>query len=183
MTRQERIVHELASPGSLFLVLTLPELRRQGMTYLSLYALLRTIERASDRSGDCYSESWLRSETGLEDYETSRACRLLAKGGLVTASKAKEDGRIRELKPTERGRRILDRIISEAGRRLWTGIHHPGRIRRLKEATAHLRKANRILHGPFQLSFFDRDLSLKDGTQGPRKRSRVQPSKTRSQAS
>ena len=171
MTRHERIVHELASPGSLFLVLTLPELRRQGLTYLSLYALLRTVDLASDGSGDRYSESWLRSETGLQDYETSRACTLLAKGGLVTVSKAKEDGRIRELKPTERGRRVLEKIMSAAGDRLWAGISPAGRIRRVKEATQHLRKANRILHGPLQLSFFDKDLFLTEKRKSPAKRS------------
>ena len=36
MTQAERIVWELAGFGNLFLVLTLPEIRREGMTYLSL---------------------------------------------------------------------------------------------------------------------------------------------------
>ena len=72
----------MACPVNFFLVLTQPELRRQGMSFLSLYALQRAVERAKDPDGP-YSEQWLRSETGLEDYETSRACTLLVRSGLV----------------------------------------------------------------------------------------------------
>jgi len=171
MTREERIARAMAIPGNFFLVLTLPELRHQGMGFLSLYALQRTVEVAKDGTrGPSYSEQWLRDETGLEDYETSRACTLLAKAGMVTVTKAKDDCRVRELKPTELGRRILDKIMYEAGRRLWEGIPTAGRIRRVKMATEHLRKANRILHGPLQLSFFDKDLFLDERSHVPKKR-------------
>jgi DNA-binding MarR family transcriptional regulator len=162
MTRQERIAHALAYSGSLFLVLTLPELRRQGLSYLALYALQRVVEVADEGAGTRYSEKWLRSETGLEDYETSRACTLLLKSDLITVRKDPRDRRVRELIPTARGRKLLNRILAEAGERLWEGIQTPGRTRRVKEVTGHLRKANRILHGDFQLSFFDKDLFTKD---------------------
>jgi DNA-binding MarR family transcriptional regulator len=181
VTRQERIIREMALPGNFFLVLTLPELRRHGISLLSLYALQRTLEVDGDRAnGYPYSEQWLRSETGLADYETSRACNLLARGGLVTVTKANDDRRVRDLKPTERGRRVLDRIMSEAGRRLWSGIQPAGRIRRVQEATEHLRKANRILHGPLQLTFFDKDLFLDGQKRNRKKRTSARPVRKRS---
>lgn len=158
MNRQERIAHALAHSGGLFLVLILPELRRQGMSHLSLYALQRTVEKADDGSGVRYSEQWLRRETGLKDYETSRACSLLLRSQLVTARKDPNDRRVREFLPTARGRKILNTVLEESGRRLWDGLQVQGRSRRVKEVTEHLRKANRILHGEFQLSFFDKDL-------------------------
>jgi DNA-binding MarR family transcriptional regulator len=172
MTRQERIVHATACSGNLFLLITLPELRRRGVTYLAFFALQRTIEVAPPGSGHssaAYSENDLRRETGLPDYETSRACSTLAKKGLVTLSKDEDDRRIRVLRPTDEGRRVLGEILSAAGRRLWAGIPSSGRIRRVREATAHLAQANSILRGTFQLSFFDKDL-VKD--QRVRKRAR-----------
>ena len=162
MTRQQRIAQALAHSGNLFLVLTIPELRFQGMSYLALYALERTVEKADDGSGVRYSEKWLRSETGLKAYETSRACTLLLRSDLVTARKDPDDRRVRELFPTARGRKLLNNILEKAGQRLWKGIQTRGRIRRVKEITEHLRAANRILHGGFQLSFFDKDLFPKD---------------------
>ncbi|HEV2132631.1 MAG TPA: MarR family winged helix-turn-helix transcriptional regulator [Terracidiphilus sp.] len=164
MTRQERIVDALATPGCLFLVLTAPELRRQGMTYLSLYALLRVVEKADQRPGQRYSEQWLRRETGREYYETSRACTLLLKSDLVIASPDPDDRRVREFVPTARGRLVLQAILSAAGRRLWDGIQPQGRTRQVKEVTGHLRSANRILRSDFQLSIFDKDLNLKEAT-------------------
>jgi DNA-binding MarR family transcriptional regulator len=172
MTKQERFVKAMATSGNLFLLITLPELRRQGMTYLSLYGLQRTVEIANRGSANRFSEYWLRSETGLADYETSRACSLLEKSGLVKVSKDAEDGRVRLLTPTPRGRRVLDKILSTAANRLWDGIQHPGRIRRMTEATEALRRANRILLGPLQLSFFDKDLFPKEPR---RNRSKKQP--------
>jgi len=53
----------MAPSGNLFLLLTLPEMRRQGLTYLAFYALQRTVDVGE------FSEYWLRRETGLEDYE------------------------------------------------------------------------------------------------------------------
>ena len=172
MTKQERLVKAMAISGNLFLLITLPELRRQGMTYLSLYALQRAVEIANRGSAERFSEYWLRSETGLQDYETSRACSLLEKSGLVTVSKDAKDGRVRLLTPTARGRRVLDKILSAAANRMWEGIPNPGRVRRVAEATEALRRANRILLGPLQLSFFDKDLFPKEPR---RNRSRKQP--------
>jgi DNA-binding MarR family transcriptional regulator len=105
----------------------------------------------------------------------------LAKSGLVKISKAAEDGRKRVLAPTDRGRRILDKILSTAARRLWDGIQSPGRIRRVTEATASLRRANRTLLGPLQLSFFDKDLFQKEPRRSRSKeRSSARPSRARS---
>jgi len=151
-------VRAMATSGNLFLLITLPELRRQGMTYLSLYALQRAVEIANCGQADRFSEYWLRSETGLEDYEASRACTFLERSGLVKVSKDPQDGRVRLLTPTARGRRVLDKILSTAANRLWDGIQTPGRIRRVTEATEALRRANRILLGPLQLSFFDKEV-------------------------
>lgn len=162
----------MAPTGDLFLLITLPEMRRQGLTYLSLYALQRAVEIANRDSDDRFSEYWLRRETGLPDYETSRACSLLEKSGLVEASKDAEDGRVRLLTPTALGRRVLDKILSTAANRLWDGIQHSGRTRRVSEATEALKMANRILLGPLQLSFFDKDLFPKQPRQN---RSRKQP--------
>jgi DNA-binding MarR family transcriptional regulator len=158
MTRQERIIRAMACSGNLFLLVTLPEIRRQGMTYLSFYALQRVVERVTSGQVGPYSEWALRRETGLEDYETSRACRLLEKSGLVKISKDEGDRRIRLLRPTALGHRVLNKIMSEAGNQLWDGILPAGRTRRVKNAASLLQQANRTLLGPLQLSFFDRDL-------------------------
>ncbi|MGC2615142.1 MAG: hypothetical protein WA354_14005 [Terracidiphilus sp.] len=174
MTREERVTRAMACSGNFFLVLTQPELRREGMSFLSFYALQRAVERAKDPGGK-YSEQWLRSETGLEDYETSRACTLLVRSGLVKASKHDDDRRVRKLVPTALGCRVLSRIMEAAGRRLWNGIDHAGRIRRVKEVTSHLQRANRILHGQFQLSFFDRDLSEKKPRRSSKNRAATEP--------
>src|SRR4051794_11427274 len=158
MNRYERIVWEMSGFGNLFLVLTLPELRRHRMTYLSLYALHRAVKVGSNPTRGYYPHSWLRRETGLEDYETSRACTRLAKRGLVEIAHAQGDDRERILIPTDQGKRILQEIMESAGRRLWDGIDDLGQIRRVKEATEHLRKAHRRLRGPLQLSFFEKEL-------------------------
>jgi DNA-binding MarR family transcriptional regulator len=144
--------------GNLFLVLTLPELRRQRLTYLSLYALQRAVKVGSKQSQGYYSHSGLRSETGLKDYETSRACKLLVKRGLIEVSPAEGDGRERILIPTDRGREVLTQIMERAGKRLWDGIDDVGRTRRVREAIEHLRKAHRMLRGPIQLTFFEKEL-------------------------
>jgi len=155
----------MATPGNLFLLITLPELRRQGLTYLAFYAL----QRAADERE--YSEYWLRSETGLPDYETSRACKLLAESSLARISRSEEDGRMRILRPTPLGRRVLARIISTAASRLMDGIPTFGRSRRLDEAAAFLHQASNRLLGQFQLSFFDTD---EDETP-PRQRRKKRP--------
>jgi DNA-binding MarR family transcriptional regulator len=160
MTRQERIAAALAAPGNLFFVLTQPELRREGISFLALYALQRVVKEADD--GSVYSEQRLRSETGLKDYEASRACRSLVESDLATESRHPDDHRVKLLAPTARGRRILTKIVEGVGQRLWHATSPLGRVRRMREVTGHLREADRILHGDLQLTFFDNDL-LPDG--------------------
>ena len=122
MTRQERLVDAMAPTGALFLLITLPELRRQGLTYLALYTLGRTIDVARPWRDEGFPVSALRRETGLSDYETSRACSLLKRSGLVEIVKAAEDRRERVLMPTARGKRTLARIYSSAAKLLWDGF-------------------------------------------------------------
>jgi DNA-binding MarR family transcriptional regulator len=95
-------------------------------------------------------------ETGLEDYEVSRACRFLQKSGLITVARWQNDARIRVLAATAQGRHIHERVILAAARRLKAGTPAAGRQRRLSEATESFRNGQQIL-GPLQLSFFDRD--------------------------
>jgi DNA-binding MarR family transcriptional regulator len=164
VTREGRLVRAMSVSGGLFLLAILPELRREGMTFLEMYALHRAIELIDDPTmglDQPYSESRLARETGLLDYEVSRACSFLRKRGLVTTSRSASDRRIRQLLPTERGRNVLVRIFSAAGRRLWEGIETPSRVRRAREATRLLRSANGILHGVFQLSLFERQPARK----------------------
>jgi len=150
--RCERLVRALAPAGNLFLLLSLPELRRQGLTFLAFYILQRTVEEQE------FPESWARRETGLDDYEVSRACTFLAQSGLIEKRKDTADARLRVLTPTERGIGVLNQILSTAGERLEDGVPRPGRLRRLSEVTRLLQQGNRMLLGPLQLSFFDTDL-------------------------
>ena len=165
MGKQENFVRAMATLGNLFLLVTLPELRRQGLTYLAFYALQRA---ANERD---YSEYWLRGETGLADYETSRACTLLARSDLIRISRSGKDGRVRFLAATPRGRRVLAKIISMAADRLWDAISPPGRNRRWDTAAEQLRQASDTLLGPFQLSFFDTDLDEVEPRRRRKKRS------------
>jgi DNA-binding MarR family transcriptional regulator len=141
--------------GNLFLLITLQELRWQGMTFIAFYALQRTI---SERE---ISESRLRQETGLEDYEISRACKFLATSGLIEIHRREEDRRTRVLRRTKRGAQVHDQVISAAAKRLqerisklkgFAAVTEDGR---LTEATEAFRKSNQLLLGPLQLSFFD----------------------------
>lgn len=157
MTQQERLVRELAGLGNLFLILTIPELRRQGMTHLSLYALQRAVQVSGENSGKYYPQSALRNESGLKDYETSRACALLSNSGLIELASANDDARQRLLIPTQRGKRVLAKIIATAGQRLSDSIDEVGRFRRIQEAIAHVRRAHHLLRGPLQLSFFEKE--------------------------
>lgn len=161
MTQAERIVWELAGFGNLFLVLTLPEIRREGMTYLSLYALQRAVQVTKESSTSYFPEASLRDESGLSDYETSRACKVLEGAGLIRLAKAEGDGRIRLLIPTVLGKRVLARIMKAAGQRLWDSIEDVGRFRRIHDAIEHLRKAHHRLRGPLQISFFEKELQRK----------------------
>jgi DNA-binding MarR family transcriptional regulator len=145
----------IAPSGNLFLLITLQELRRQGMTFTAFYALQRTISEGE------ISESRLRQETGLEDYEISRACKFLATSGLIEIHRSEGDRRARVLSPTKRGVQVHTQVISAAAKRLQKrismleGFSAVAEDRRLIEATEAFRKSNQILLGPLQLSFFD----------------------------
>lgn len=157
----------MAPSGNLFFLLSMQELRRQGLTFLAFYILQRTIEEQE------FLEFWARRETGLDDYEVSRACTFLVRSGLIQKKKHEADARVRVLTPTERGVHVLNKILSTAAERLEDGLPRPGRLRRVSEATQFLRKGNRILLGPLQLSFFDTDLSSEQPPSRPRKKREV----------
>jgi DNA-binding MarR family transcriptional regulator len=159
-----RLVEAIAPSGNLFFLLTARELRRQGLSFLAFYVLQRIIEEQG------LSEYWLRSETGLPDYEVSRACKLLVDSRLVEASRWEKDRRIRLFEETTLGRKVHKRVLAAASKRLEDGIPKQGRLRRIAEATEHLRKGNRTLLGSFQLSFFDTDLFDEEQVSGKRKR-------------
>jgi DNA-binding MarR family transcriptional regulator len=157
----------MAPSGNLFLLLSLPELRRQGMTFLAFYILQRTIEERE------FFELWARKETGLDDYEVSRACSFLAQSGLIQKRKYERDARVRVLTPTDRGVRVQDKILSAAAGRLEDGLPRSGRLRRLSEATQFLQQGNRILLGPLQLSFFDTDLFEEEASKSVKRKRKV----------
>ena len=155
LTKCNQFLRAVAPSGNLFLLLTLQELRRQGLTYIAFYVLQRTIEDAGS------SSSALRQETGLADYEISRACKFLELSGLVVMSRDEQDRRVRVIRPTKQGIKIHDQVVSAAAKRLqrdfWTdsGVPLATENRRLTEATESFRKGNRILRGQFQISFLD----------------------------
>jgi DNA-binding MarR family transcriptional regulator len=103
----------------------------------------------------------LRQETGLADYEISRACKSLVEGKLVVISPDERDRRVRVIRPTKEGIKIHDQVVSAAAKRLqkdfWTdsGVPLATENRRLTEATESFRKGNRTLRGLFQISFYD----------------------------
>ena len=67
----ERLIRAVAPRGNLFLVLTITELRRQGITFLAFYVLQRCVEEL-----EVSPKTSLRDR--IADYEVSRACRFLA---------------------------------------------------------------------------------------------------------
>ena len=67
--KYERLVRAIAPAGNLFYPLAVQGLRRQGITFLAFYVLERCVEELE------ISQHSLRHESGLEDYELSRACR------------------------------------------------------------------------------------------------------------
>jgi DNA-binding MarR family transcriptional regulator len=150
-----QLLRAIAPSGNLFLLLLLQELRRQGLTFIAFYALQRVVETPR------ISEFQLRRETGLENYEISRGCKLLAGSGLIQISRYEKDRRVRVLIPTRRGIQIHDRILSAAAKQLQKGLsiddgfQAVGENRRLTETIESFRIGNRILLGPLQLSFFD----------------------------
>jgi DNA-binding MarR family transcriptional regulator len=155
LAKSKQIIRAIAPSGNLFLVITLQELRRQGLTFIAFYALQRIIQVP------LILQSSLGQETGLEDYEISRACGFLASSGLIEIGRGAKDKRVRTLTPTRRGIQIQDRVLSAAARRLQEGCSSKdgsscvGEDRRLTEAAEAFREGNRILRGPLQLSFFD----------------------------
>jgi DNA-binding MarR family transcriptional regulator len=157
-------VRSIAPSGNLFLLLSIQELRRQGLTFLAFYALQRTIGETE------ILEHWLRRETGLPDYEMSRACRLLARSGLIEIRKSDKDARARVLTPTELGQKVHDRVLTAAAVRLREGVNSVGVGTRLTNATRLLQEANRALLGPVQLSFFEIDDFQKARAKRPKKR-------------
>src|ERR1017187_3083405 len=155
LAKCEQFLRAVAPPGNLFLLLTLQELRRQGLTFIAFYALQRTIEYSGS------SASALRQETGLADYEISRACKFLVSSGLVVMSRDERDARVRVLRPTKLGIKIHDQVLSAAAKKLQKDFSSQDRLliptenRRLKEAAELFRKGNHTLRGAFQVSFFD----------------------------
>jgi DNA-binding MarR family transcriptional regulator len=155
LAKCEQFLRAVAPSGNLFLLLTLQELRKQGLTFIAFYALQRTIEYSGS------SASALRQETGLADYEISRACKSLVSNGLVVLSRDERDGRVRILRPTKLGIKVHDQVVSAAAKRLQKdfstdyGVPLATENRRLTEATEFFRKGNRTLRGTFQISFFD----------------------------
>jgi len=141
----KQFLRAIAPPGNLFLLLTLQELRRQGLTYIAFYALQRTIEDPGSY------ESALRQETGLTDYEISRACKFLESSGLAVIGRAEEDRRVRVLRPTKLGIKIHDQVLLAAAKKLQKDFSSEDRVliptqnRRLKEAAESFRKGNRTL--------------------------------------
>lgn len=146
----------MAPAGNLFYLLTVQEMRRQGLTFIAFFILQRIIREPG------LPELVMRDETGFSDYEISRACGFLVRSGLAKKKKSETDGRVRLLVPTERGIRVRDQVLSVASTRFKEGLPVPGRLRRISKATASFVKANRMLLDPLQLSFFDADLFKED---------------------
>ena len=151
----DQVVHAIAPSGNLFLLLLLPALRQQGLTFIAFYALQRIVNRPG------ITEFWLRRETGLENYEISRACKFLAGSGLIVSSRLEKDRRFRVLTPTSRGKKVRAQMLLAASKQLQKGLSLDdgfqcvGENMRLDEANDAFRKGSRILLSPMQLSFFD----------------------------
>ena len=148
----KQLVQAIAPSGNLFLLLTLQELRRQGLTFTAFYALQRIIKVPG------ISEFQLRQETGLEGYEISRACKFLSRNRLVEAAPDEKDRRVRLFSPTPYGKKTHHRVLAAAATRLKEGMsletsHGLEKNRRLEEAAESYSTGNRILHGPLQLCF------------------------------
>ena len=82
----KQLLRSIAPSGNLFLLLTLQEFRRQGLTYVAFYVLQRAMEPSRG------FVSALRQETGLADYEVSRACKFLEGSGLVVMPRMSRTG-------------------------------------------------------------------------------------------
>jgi DNA-binding MarR family transcriptional regulator len=155
VTKCRKLVEAIAPSGNLFLLLLLQELRRQGMTFLGFYVLQRAIEETN------ISEFQLRRETGLENYEISRACKFLSASHLIKLGRSPDDRRVRIVTSIDRGRKVHNDVLSAAARQLQRGLSidngfaGTGENRKLDQARSFLHAGNRKLLGPLQLSFFD----------------------------
>ena len=155
ITQCKQFIRSIAPSGNLFLLVTLQELRIQGLTYIAFYALQRIIKERK------LFESSLRQETGLEHYEVSRACKFLADSRLIQITRYEKDKRVRVLTPTSLGRKVHEQVLSASAKRLQKRIHSlegfdaAGEDRRVKDATESYRRSNQILFGSLQLSFFE----------------------------
>jgi DNA-binding MarR family transcriptional regulator len=155
LVKCKQLLRAIASPGNLFLLITLQELRRQGLTYIAFYVLQRAIESPGSFA------SALRQETGLEDYEISRACKFLEESDLVVMSRDEQDRRVRVIRPTKLGIKVHGQVLSAAAKRMQKDFSSEDRLsiaaenRRLKEAAELFRRGNSTLRGAFQVSFFD----------------------------
>src|ERR1035437_9288852 len=155
LAKCEQFLRAVAPSGNLFLLLTFHELRKQGLTFIAFYVLQRAIVYSGS------SASALRQETGLADYEISRACKFLVRSGLVVMSPDEKDRRVRVLRPTKLGIKIHDQVLLAAARKLQKDFSSEDRLsisaenRRLTEAAQAFRKGNRSLRGPLQVSFLD----------------------------
>jgi DNA-binding MarR family transcriptional regulator len=158
LVKCKQFLRAVAPSGNLFLLLTLQELRRQGLTFIAFYVLQRTIEYSGS------SASALRQETGLADYEISRACKFLISSGLVVMSRDEKDRRVRVLRPTNLGIKIHDQVLVAGAKRLQNDFSSGDRLpisaenRRLTQAAELFRRGNSTLRGSFQVSFLDTHL-------------------------
>lgn len=174
----KQLLETIIPTGNLFLLLLLPELRKQGLTFLAFYALRRIVERSA------FPEYAIRIETGLKDYEVSRACRLLVRSDLATIDRSKVDGRVRWLEPTARGKRVYNRVLLSAAQRLQQGVPASGRQRRFLESAESFLQGNRTLRGAFQVSFFDKDrLEEEPWERSKTKPNTAKPTRARSKSS
>lgn len=150
-----RFVHSIGPSGNLFLLVMLHELRRQGLTFITFYVLQRVAKYPG------VSQLEIRQETGLKDYEVSRDCKFLEDSGLITTGRLKKDGRVRVLKPTNRGKKVWKQVLNAASRQIQNGLSFDKGLsdeeedRRLTQASESFEKGSNILFGPLQLSFLD----------------------------
>jgi DNA-binding MarR family transcriptional regulator len=155
LTKCKLFLQAISPSGNLFLLLTLQELRKQRLTYTAFYAL----QRAIGDNGTC--ESVLRQETGLADYEISRACKSLLSRGLITIRQSQGDKRVCVLWPTKLGIEIHNQILLAAAKELQKDFSADKSYlvrtqnRRLKEAAEFFRQGNRTLRGAMQTTIFD----------------------------
>src|ERR1700692_3744777 len=116
LVKCNQLLRAIAPSGNLFLLLLLQEIRQQGVTFIAFYVLQRVIEEPG------ISEFQLRRETGLQNYEISRGCKLLADSGLVKIGRYETDRRVRVLTPTRLGIQTHNRILSAAAKQLRRGL-------------------------------------------------------------